>query len=108
MPFTAAALRLSAGVIVWALHFAAIYGYTGIACARRFHAYGETLVAAVPWVIGIATASAIAAVLPLVAQFARVRTGSGFIDWMSGGLAALSLVAIVFEAMTVIWLPACT
>ena len=106
-PFAAAALRLSAGIIIWALHFGAIYGYTGLACARRFHAQGETLVAAIPWVIGISTIVAAAAAVPFIARFQPARGGESFIGWMSAALAALALAAIVLEGLTFLWLPAC-
>src|SRR5690606_4495033 len=39
------AFWLASGVVVWALHFTAAYGYTGLACARG-------MAASVPWVVG--------------------------------------------------------
>ena len=46
--FTSTMLRMSSGAIVWAAHFAVIYGVTALACAR-----GNARI--VPWVIGLAT-----------------------------------------------------
>ena len=48
MGFVATTLRMTAGIIVWAVHFAAIYGYAALACARGF-------AVPVPAVVGIAT-----------------------------------------------------
>ena len=59
-----AALRISLGVVLWALHFTVIYGFTALACARGFGA-------SVPWFVGGATvvaAAAATAVAPLTTQ----------------------------------------
>ena len=40
-----AALRMALGVMVWAAHFAVVYGFTALACARGF-------ASAAPWVVG--------------------------------------------------------
>ncbi|HYC48635.1 MAG TPA: hypothetical protein VED01_24430 [Burkholderiales bacterium] len=107
-PFAAAALRISAGIMVWALHFAAIYGYTGLACARRFLDDGQAWVAAIPWVIGISSLIAAAALMPFIARLPRThRADGGFIESSSAGLAALALVAVIFEGVTFLWLPPC-
>jgi hypothetical protein len=88
-------LRISAGAIVWALHFAAIYGVTALACARN-------LPGLVPWAVGIATALAAAAAVALIA----VRTPD-FAGWVASGVAALALLAILWEAASVLVVPAC-
>jgi hypothetical protein len=106
-PFAATALRLSAGIIVWALHFAIIYGYTGLACARRYAGSGETWIALVPWVIGIATAGALAVALIFLLPVVRSPREAGFVEWVSGWVAAFAMVAIVLEAAAVFWVPAC-
>jgi hypothetical protein len=88
MPF----VRMSSGAIVWAAHFMAIYGITALACARGFPA-------AVPWAIGIATALALAAVIVIIVFNAR--------DWLTAAVAGLALIAIVWEAIPVLVVPAC-
>jgi hypothetical protein len=70
----------------------AIYGVTALACARGFPA-------AVPWAIGIATALALAAVIAIIIFNAR--------EWMTAAVAALALLAIVWEAVPVLVVPAC-
>jgi hypothetical protein len=89
-------LRMSSGVIVWALHFAVVYGFTALACARGF---GATA----PWVVGAATlvAAAGAAVI-IVRNFSRE-----FTRWMSAAVAAAGLVAILWEGLSVLMVPAC-
>jgi hypothetical protein len=105
--FTATALRLSAGIIVWAMHFAIIYGFTGLACARRYTESGDTWIALVPWVIGIATAAALAAALVLLTPVIRSPRKAPFVEWVSGWIAAFAMIAIVLEAAAVLWVPAC-
>ena len=98
MTFTAAAMRISSGVIVWAVHFAVIYGITAIACARDFPR-------AVPWTVAIATFAAVLAITLIVAHGYRQR--GDFTGWMSAGVAAAALIAIVFEGFAGLAVPAC-
>jgi len=97
MPFVATTLRISAGVIVWVLHFALIYGFTALACARG-------LPAVVPWVIGGATAIAGGACLALIAREWRRQ---GFEAWLALSLDATALLAILWEALPVLMVPIC-
>lgn len=105
--FVGTTLRMSAGVIVWVVHFGVIYGYTGLACARRFSAAGALWLDLVPWVIG--TATLVAASLAAYWTVPVLRAGSRleFSEWMSGWLALLALGAILLEGATVLWVPVC-
>jgi hypothetical protein len=105
--FAAAAGRVSAGIVIWAAHFGAIYGYTGLACARRFSDSGAAWVALVPWVIGAATLLAVAAALVFLAPVVRSPRAAPFVDWLGGWVAALAIVAIVLEAMAMFWVSVC-
>jgi hypothetical protein len=98
MSFARTALRLSAGPIAWALHFAAIYGFTGVACARG-------LAGAVPWAIGVATLAAGAACVAIVVAGTRRR--DEFESWLSAALAGLALLAIAWEAFTALLVRPC-
>ena len=98
MSFPLTALRISAGVIVWTLHFAAIYGVTGLACAR-----GWTSIIA-PSIVA-ATALAAAACLAIIVAGWRRR--AEFESWLSASVAALALVAIVYESIPVLIVPPC-
>lgn len=106
-PFGATALRMSAGVIVWAAHFGTIYGFTGLACARQFHDAGAVWVGAVPWVIGIATAVAAALMALLIAPALRASRTNDFVEWMTAATAGLALIGILYEAVPVFMLPIC-
>lgn len=93
--------RAALPVIIWAAHFAAIYGLTALACARQ-------MVALVPWVVGVASLFAIAALLALAIPAARrVLRGAELADSLAAGLAGLALVAVVWEASSLFWVPAC-
>lgn len=98
MGFVEATLRMSAGVIVWSLHFLAIYGVTGLACAR-----GAPDVVA--HAVALATALACLALVPLIVQGYRRR--GAFEHWMSATVAAFALVAVVYEALPVLLVPSC-
>lgn len=98
MGFAAAALRMSSGVIVWALHFAAIYGATALACARG-------VPQAAPVAVGLATLLALAALLPIIVAGWRRR--AQFEAWFAAGTAAFALLAVVWEALPALWVPAC-
>jgi hypothetical protein len=75
-------------VIVWALHFAAIYGYTALACARGFGGIAGFVAAAT----GVAALLALAIILTnLEREFTR---------WISAALAAAALVGILWEGLT--------
>ena len=90
------ALRISSGPLLWALHFAVLYGFTALACARGF-------AHSVPWVIGVATL-----VLGAAAAFFILRSSKDqFIGWLAAALAALSLLAMVWQAVPVLIVPAC-
>ena len=92
------ALWIAAGIGVWALHFAVVYAVTAIACARAAPQL-------VPWsiagatIVGLAVAGAIAVI--------GYRKRADFINWMAAGVAALAIVAIVWEAAALPWLPVC-
>jgi drug/metabolite transporter (DMT)-like permease len=88
------ALRMSAGVIVWALHF----GFTALACARGF-------AGAVPWVAGAASALALAALL-LILSRSRPRRDE-FESWLAFSIAALGLAGVVFQTLPVYLVRTC-
>ena len=92
------ALWIAAGIGVWALHFAVLYGFTGLACARGW-------AGAVPWVVAGATLAAVAA-LGLAGWRQWPRRGE-FIGWMSLAVAGLALIAIAYEAVPVLIVPPC-
>lgn len=98
MRFARGASWVAAGVLVWALHFAAIYGFTALACARG-------LAHVVPTAIGAASAIALVAVVAIIVSGWRRR--AHFEHRLSASLAALALLAIVYETIPAWTVPAC-
>jgi hypothetical protein len=96
--FAATALGMSAGIIVWGVHFAAIYGVTAVACARGLP---QLVAPAVGW----STAAAVAALAVILVRGWRRR--HVFEQWLGAALAALALVAVVWEAIPVLVVPPC-
>ena len=91
-----AALRMALGVMVWAAHFALVYGFTALACARGF-------ASAAPWVVGAATLVAALAALAIIAT----NASSEFTRWMTAAIASLALVAVVWEGIPAFIVPTC-
>ncbi len=92
------ALRIAHGPLLWALHFALVYGFTALACARGFPHAVPSAVAAATLVLGALTASVI---------LRNARRRSEFIDWLAAALGGFALLAIVLEAIPAFMVPAC-
>ena len=92
--FWPTALRMSSGVIVWALHFTAAYGFTALACARGFGA-------AAPWAAGLATAIAAALAVAIILK----NLSPEFTRWISAGVAGAALIAILWEGFSAFLVP---
>jgi hypothetical protein len=98
MTFARAGWLISGGALCWALHFAAVYGFTGLACARG-------MAGAVPLAIAgftLVAASAAAVILALA-----LRRRDSFEHWLAAAVAALALLAIAWEALPALLVPAC-
>lgn len=104
--FSTATLRMFSGVIIWAVHFTAIYGFTALACARGFAALQWLGIGIVPWAIGGATLLAATATLTILVAAVRTARDS-FESWMTAGVAALALIAILWETLPVLMVPVC-
>lgn len=97
--FTPAMLYAVGGLVAWAAHFGAVYGLTGLACARNAPE-------AVPWSIGIATLAALVLIGALCVRAYR-RRGRDLLDWLAGATAGLGAVAILWQALPVLMVPVC-
>ena len=106
-PFTRTALRIWAGAIVWGAHFAAIYSFTALACARGY-AHGRMLgVDIVILVVFVATLVAFIAALAIAQRALRVDVAS-FESWLTATVAGLAALAIVWEGFVPVFiLPPC-
>jgi hypothetical protein len=94
-------LAASTPVILWAVHFTVIYGYSALACARD-------MTSAIPWVVGLASAAALMA-LGAVAVPAGLRAArtSQFTEFLTFGLGGLAAIAVIWEASSLLGVPAC-
>jgi hypothetical protein len=88
-------------IALWATHFTVIYGFTALACARH-------MATAVPWVLGGASAAALLA-LAAIAVPAGIRVSRTALlpDCLALGLGGLAMIAVLWEASSLIWVPAC-
>lgn len=103
--------------MIWAVHFGVIYTITALACARGD---GDSVLMALggvrTWVIG-ATALALLAAAAVLFLALRDRKGSasnrherpvqGFLAYTTATLAALSLLAILWNGLPVLIVPPC-
>lgn len=107
-------LRMLSGALIWASHFAVIYIFTALACARGFWDSSWLDIGVVAWVIGAATLAAVLAASAISVQAMRAarnqaaqENAARFVHWMTAAIAGLSLVAIIWEAVPVLIVPAC-
>ena len=98
MTFGTAVLRISAGVLVWGLHFTAMYGFTALACARGWTA------AVVP---GVLLTTGIAVLLTAAVIMAGLRRRREFESWLGAWIGGFALIAILYEAAPLFIIPAC-
>jgi len=91
-------LWIVSGAAVWALHFASVYGFAALACARGF-------TRAIPWTIGALSAAAALIALALVVH-GYARRGQ-FEHWLAATVAGMVVVAIAFETLPLVWFARC-
>lgn len=89
---------VTSGIVIWAAHFIAIYGFTALACARGF-----------PHLVPSAIAGAgVVAVALLVAIIVRGWMGRAHFEyWLSGAIAMFALIAVVYETIPAWAVPTC-
>ena len=110
MRFTPLLLSLLAGPLAWAAHFVFVYALNGVFCARpALHGlWAEAGLAA--WVI-LGAALAATGLIGWVNWRQRRRwprtDDAGFFPWLAGALGLLSALAIFWQSVPVLWIPAC-
>lgn len=111
---------MSAGGLIWALHFVTIYSFAALACAKGWVEPGAGLMemqqpGGVFLLVVAATALALLANIAVIAiGFRRARGGAhqasgtqSFIPYAAAGIALLSILAIIWESF-VFMLPVCS
>ncbi|MBU8544652.1 MULTISPECIES: hypothetical protein [Roseomonadaceae] len=106
----------AAGLVLWALHFTAIYAITAFACERGRE---DALLFGLPWVpvmIGLAT---LAILLPLALVLRFTLRGLGrpvveggeteprFTLWFTAATSFYAVAAVLLQAAPAMVLPAC-
>jgi hypothetical protein len=110
--FTPTFLYLSGGLIIWAARFLSAYVFTALACARGWSDASLAGLGLVPAVVGILS---LVAALGCVAILARAVVSlkgapdenARFIHYMAGSIAALGLLAVIWETLPVFMIPIC-
>ena len=113
--FLAKSLFALAGLLIWALHFGAIYAFQALACARGFagrEVAGTGIVTA--FIIAATVLALLAAAAVMVAGWrtaganASLAEHNEFLRHLGLLVAGFSIVAIVWEALPVLLMPACS
>ena len=112
--------RMSAPLVVWALHFVAVYSLQGLACARDLWRAPVAGLETTTWVLWLLTALALACIGAFGhtawRQWQRTRaqadgrTGTArlrFLTALSALVALLAAIGVVFTALPVALLPTC-
>lgn len=89
---------VTSGIVIWAAHFMAIYAFTALACARGFADLVPSAIAGAGVVAGAA----------LVAIIVRGWMGRAHFEyWLSGAIALLALIAVVYATIPAWAVPTC-
>ena len=106
--FTHDFLLLFAGPLVWAVHFVAVYGLHGIACARPAAA-AALGPAGIAWALaGLGLASLLLLALWLRrAPRSETAESRSFVRWTSLALGALAALAIAWETLALVFVAGC-
>jgi len=115
--FMGRSLFMVGGLIVWAIQFGVIYAFNALACARGFSRITVLSVGIVPFAVAAATlVAALATALILFAAYRRRgpssdaegdRRTAGFMRYTTMTVAALALVAIVYNGVPAFIVPPC-
>ena len=110
--FALVAAMTVGGLLIWAVHFLTVYGFTGLACARGFAGARVLDIGVVPFTIGAATALALGGAITILSLAARgmrraQSTPSRFLWYASLMLAGFAAIAIVWAGLPALYIDAC-
>ncbi|MGV3740796.1 MAG: hypothetical protein ACO1NO_00620 [Burkholderiaceae bacterium] len=108
--FTRDFLRLFSGPIVWAVHFLFVYGFTGVLCARPGWQAQWLGIGMHEWGIGLASLAALILLALIHIGIWRrqsVQANATFVVRTGAALALLSSLAIIWESLPLLLVPAC-
>ncbi len=113
--FTPTILYLTGGLIIWGARFLAAYIFTAIACARGWADASLGGLGIVPAVVSLLTLAAaagcVAILLSALPHLRRASPDTGdnshFIHYVAATMAALGLLAVVWETLPVFMIPIC-
>ncbi len=116
--FTRTFFYMLGGLIIWGARFLAVYSFTAIACSRGWSEESFAGVGVVPLAVGLLTFTAVLGCGALLAwAYARLRVtfpdpdaeeNTRFVHYIAATVAALSLLAVVWETLPVFVVPVCT
>lgn len=96
-------LRMTAGMLIWAVHLGIVYAVVGLACARG-HPGSMALF------VGIATVAALAAAavsLGYAVRDLRRRRDASFRSGIAALVAGGAIIAIAWDGLPALIVPAC-
>ena len=108
---------VTSGLLIWAVHFTIIYGFTTVACVKGFATANVLGIGAVQFLIGAATLLGLATtgfvlrsalagpVRPRSARYSEIT--ERFLQYIAAAIAALSFVAIAWNALPVLVVMPC-
>ncbi|HYH17157.1 MAG TPA: hypothetical protein VD995_00950 [Azospirillum sp.] len=113
--FPAAFAGMMAAFLVWAAHFTVVYGVNGLACARGLDRLAVLGFPFVPFAVAAATAVAL---LLAAGVLVRALLGGGpaphaqgdarrFLRWFTAAAAGAALIAILWNGLPALQVPAC-
>ena len=112
----ARAFAATGGLVIWAVQFTAVYGFTALACARGYARAAFLGIGVVPLVVTVLTLAALVPTGLLLMRShrrdRRLALANGhatdrFLDRSAVLVSGLSLVAIVWTGLPAVVLPAC-
>lgn len=113
--FVAASLRMSCGLLAWAMHLGIVYVVVATRCARPaassalLSTPAIRLALAVVTVLALATAGGMLArtLSALRSDERSTMSATAFVDWMTAAVAAFGVVGILWNAIPPLLLPLC-